>query len=85
MVNLSRLTQQIRLHLFTSGTSVSKPLGVEPEMPAASVVLSPTNQILFFTDTQNLGLGWGGLDIALQVNVLLQSYLAQKGAAFPAW
>lgn len=85
MVNLSKLTHQIRLHLFTSGTSISKPLGVEPEMPAASVVLSPANQILFFTNTRTWGLDGEVLTLhQLQVNVLLQSYLARKGGSLPS-
>lgn len=54
-----------RLHPFTTVASIPKPLGVWPEMPAASVVLSPTNQNPIPTDlTWNPGLGRDGLGIA---------------------
>lgn len=74
MVNLGRLTQQLRLaHHFTSETSIHTPLGMWPEMPVASVVFSPTNQILSTDLTRNWG--WAGKVLGLHqphVNVLLQ-------------
>lgn len=66
MVNRGRFTQQLRLaHPLTSETSIHTPLGTWPGMPAASVALSPTNQILSLTDlTRNLGQGREGLGLA---------------------
>lgn len=68
MVHLGRLTQQRRLaHHFTSKTSIHKPLGMWPDTPAASVVLSPINQILSSQISPGAGQGrsWDCTSLAL--------------------
>lgn len=70
-VNPSKLTQQIRLHHFTRGTSIPKPLRVWPEMPAASAVsLTNPNPVLHRYPEPG---AWKVLALHQpQVNVLLQ-------------